>query len=40
MDLEMAYDRIDREGMWNVLKLYDVGCRFLKVVKISCGISQ
>ena len=25
MDLEKAYDRVDREAFWNVLRIYDVG---------------
>ena len=33
MDLEKAYDRIDREGLWTVLKLYGLGGRLLKAVK-------
>ena len=24
MDLEKAYDRVDRDAMWNVLRLYGV----------------
>ncbi len=33
MDLEKAYDRIDREGLWTVLRLYGPGGRLLKGVK-------
>ena len=33
MDLEKAYDRIDREGLWTVLRLYEIGGRLLKGVK-------
>ena len=33
MDLEKAYDRIDRDAMWNVLRLYGVGGRLLSAVK-------
>ncbi len=33
MDSEKAYDRIDMEGLWTVLKLYGVGGRLLKGVK-------
>ncbi len=33
MDLEKAYDRIDREALWKVLRLYGVGRRLLNVVK-------
>ncbi len=25
MDLEKAYDRIDREALWSVLRIYGVG---------------
>ncbi len=33
MDLEKAYGRIDREGLWTVLRLYGLGGRLLKGVK-------
>jgi len=33
MDLEKAYDRIDREGLWTVLIIYGLGGRLLKGVK-------
>ncbi|WP_435326040.1 reverse transcriptase domain-containing protein, partial [Klebsiella pneumoniae] len=33
MDLEKAYDRIDRDGMWHMLSLYGVGGKLLKGVK-------
>ena len=33
MDLEKAYDRIDREGLWDVLKVYGIGGRLLEGVK-------
>ncbi len=33
MDLEKAYDRIDSEGPWSVLRLYGLGGRLLKAVK-------
>ncbi len=33
MDLEKAYDRSDREGLWTVLRLYGLGGRLLKGVK-------
>ena len=33
MDLEKAYDRIDREGLWDVLRMYGVGGRLLRGVK-------
>ncbi len=25
MDLEKAYDRVDREALWSVLRIYGVG---------------
>ncbi len=33
MDLEKAYERTDREGLWTVLRLYGLGGRLLKGVK-------
>ncbi len=33
MDLENAYDRIDREGLWTVMRLYVVVVRLLKGMK-------
>ena len=27
LDLEKAYDRVDRDAMWNVLRLYGIGGR-------------
>ena len=35
--IEKAYDRVDREAMWNVLRLYGVGGKLLKAVKFICG---
>ena len=29
LDLEKAYDRVDRDAMWNVLRLYGIGDRLL-----------
>ncbi len=29
MDLEKAYDRVDREALWNVLRIYGVGGQLL-----------
>ena len=33
MDLEKAYDTIDRNGMWQMLRMYGVGGKLLKAVK-------
>ena len=33
MDLEKAYDTIDRHGMWQMLRVYGVAGKLLKVVK-------
>ena len=35
LDLEKAYDRTDRDAMWNVSRLYGTGGRLLRGVK-SC----
>ena len=35
MDLEKAYDRVDRNALWKVLMMYGVGGRLLRAVK-SC----
>ena len=33
MDLEKAYDRIDREGLWECHRMYGIGGRLLEAVK-------
>ena len=33
LDLEKAYDRVDRDATWNVLRLYGIGGRLLRGVK-------
>ncbi len=33
MDLEKAYDRVDREALWSVLKIYGVGGQLLKGIQ-------
>ena len=33
MDLEMAYDTIDRHGMWQMLRVYGVRGKLLKAVQ-------
>ena len=35
-DLEKANDRIDRDAVWNVLRLYGIGGRLLRGVKSLC----
>ena len=33
MDLEKAYDTVDRHGIWQMLRVYGVGRKLLKVVQ-------
>ncbi len=33
MDLEKAYDRVDREALWSVLRIYGVEGQLLKVIQ-------
>ncbi len=33
IDLEKAYDRVDREALWSVLKIYAVGGQLLKGIQ-------
>ncbi len=33
MDIEKAYDRVDREALWNLLKIYGVGGQLLKGIQ-------
>ena len=33
LDLEKAYERVDRDAMWNVLRLNGIGGRLLRGVK-------
>ena len=33
LDLEKAYDRVDREAMWSVLRMYGIGGRLLRAVE-------
>ena len=33
MDREKSYDRVDRDAMWNVLRLYGIGGRLFRGVK-------
>ncbi len=34
MDLEKAYDRVDRKALCNVLKIYGVGGQLLKGIEV------
>ena len=36
----MAYDRVDRDTMWNVLRMYGVGGKLLKAEKGLYAISR
>ena len=40
MDLEKAYDTIDRHGMWQMLRLYGVGGKLLKAVQSFYKVSR
>ncbi len=33
MDLEKAYDRVDRKALWSVLRIYGVGRQLLKGIQ-------
>ncbi len=33
MDLEKAYERVNREALWSVLQIYDVGGQLLKGIQ-------
>ncbi len=33
MDLEKAYDRVDRKPLWSVLKIYGVGVQLLQGIQ-------
>ena len=33
MDLEKTYDRVNREALWQVLRMYDVGGKLLNSIK-------
>ena len=36
MDLEKAYDRIDRAALWTVLGFYGVGGKLFSAIKSLC----
>src|SRR5678815_3270400 len=40
MDLQQAYDRINREDLWQVLVIYDVGGKLLNGIKSMYGDSE
>ena len=33
IDLEKVYDRVNREALWQVLRMYDVGGKLLSRIK-------
>ena len=33
IDLEKAYDRVNREALWQVMRMYDVGGKLLNCIK-------
>ena len=33
MDLEKAYDKVNKEALWQVLRVYDVGGKLLNCIK-------
>ncbi len=33
MNLEKAYDRVNREALWSLLRIYDVGGQLLKGIR-------
>ena len=33
MDLKKAYDRVNREALWQVLRMYDVGGKLMNGIK-------
>ena len=40
MDLEKAYDRVDRDALWDVLRMYGVGGKLLNAVRSLYGDSK
>ena len=40
MNLDKAYDRVNREALWQVLRIYDVGGKLLNGIKIMYVNSQ
>ncbi len=33
MDLEKAYDRVDRDALWSVLHIYGIGGSLIRTIK-------
>ena len=33
IDLEKVFDRVNMEALWQVLRMYDVGCKCLNGIK-------
>ena len=40
LDLEKAYDRVDREAMWKVMRIYGIGGRLLQAVESMYASSK
>ena len=36
MDLKKAYDRVNREALWQMVRMYDVGGKLLNGIKSIC----
>ena len=34
MDLEKAYDRINREALWQAFRMHDVFCKLLNSIRV------
>ena len=34
IDLEKAYNRVNREALWQVLKMYDMGSKLLSGIRV------
>ncbi len=37
IDLEKAYDRVDRKGLWDTLRVYGVGGQLLERIRSFCA---
>ena len=40
INLEKAYDRVNRESLWQALRMYDVGGKCLKAIKSMYAYSS